>query len=116
VGALFQATDGNLYGTTYYGGSLGLYNGSGTVFRISLGLAPFVQTVPASAKNGSTVRILGTDLTSATSVTFNGAPATFAVVSATEITATVPTGATTGTIQVVTPSGTLSSNVPFRIP
>jgi uncharacterized protein (TIGR03437 family) len=75
-----------------------------------------VQTVPASAKNGSTVRILGTDLTSATSVTFNGAPATFAVVSATEITATVPTGATTGTIQVVTPSGTLSSNVPFRIP
>jgi hypothetical protein len=27
----------------------------------------------------------------------------------------VPAGATTGKVQVVTPSGTLSSNVPFRV-
>jgi len=38
------------------------------------------------------------------------------VVSSSEITTTVPAGATTGTVQVVTPNGTLSSNVPFRVP
>jgi hypothetical protein len=31
------------------------------------------------------------------------------------ITANVPSGATSGTIQVVTPIGTLSSNVPFQV-
>jgi hypothetical protein len=41
--------------------------------------------------------------------------ATFSVVSSSEITTTVPTGATTGTVQVETPGGTLSSNVPFRV-
>jgi hypothetical protein len=45
----------------------------------------------------------------------NGKGAKFKVVSATEITATVPAGATTGPVQVVTPGGTLSSNVPFRV-
>jgi uncharacterized protein (TIGR03437 family) len=61
------------------------------------------------------VEILGTDLTSATSVTFNGTAAAFTVKSKSEITTAVPTGATTGTVQVVTPGGTLSSNMPFRV-
>jgi hypothetical protein len=65
---------------------------------------------------GARVDILGNDLTGAISVSFNGAAATFTVNSSgTAITTTVPAGATTGTIQVVTPSGTLSSNVPFRV-
>jgi len=37
------------------------------------------------------------------------------VVSATEITTKVPTGATTGPVQVVTPGGTLTSNVAFTV-
>jgi hypothetical protein len=37
------------------------------------------------------------------------------VSSKTYITATVPAGATTGTVQVTTPGGTLSSNVPFQV-
>jgi hypothetical protein len=37
------------------------------------------------------------------------------VVSATEITTRVPDGATTGTVQVTTPTGTLSSNATFRV-
>jgi hypothetical protein len=37
------------------------------------------------------------------------------VISSSLIGATVPVGATTGVVQVVTPSGTLSSNVPFRV-
>jgi hypothetical protein len=64
---------------------------------------------------GEVVKILGTDLTNATSVSFNGAGAVFEVVSSSEITATVPTGATTGRVQVITPRGTLTSNVPFRV-
>jgi hypothetical protein len=64
---------------------------------------------------GAAVKILGTNLTAATSVSFNGTAATFTVISSSLIKTTVPTGAITGTVQVVTPSGTLSSNVPFRV-
>jgi uncharacterized protein (TIGR03437 family) len=74
-----------------------------------------VETKPTSGKVGVAVKILGTNLTGATSVTFNGTAATFAVVSSSEITTTVPTGATTGKVKVTTPHGTLSSNVPFRM-
>jgi uncharacterized protein (TIGR03437 family) len=61
------------------------------------------------------VKILGSDLTGATNVTFNGVAATFTVVSASEITSTVPTGATTGKVQVVTPTRTLKSNLRFQV-
>jgi uncharacterized protein (TIGR03437 family) len=61
------------------------------------------------------VKILGTDLTGATSVNFNGTAALFTVVSATEITATVPAGATTGRIQVATPGGALFSGGQFLV-
>jgi uncharacterized repeat protein (TIGR03803 family) len=108
---LFQSTDGNLYGTTYRGGA----PGAGTVFSLSVGLGPFVEVLPASAAAGSAVHILGTNLTGATIVRFNGTAAAFTVVSASEIAASVPSGATTGAVQVTTPSGTLSSNVPFQV-
>jgi uncharacterized repeat protein (TIGR03803 family) len=111
-GGLLQGTNGILYGTTEYGG---IYE-YGTVFSLSVGLGQFVETNPTSGKLGAVVRILGSFLTGATSVTFNGTAATFTVNSKSEITTTVPTGATTGTVQVITPRlGTLSSNVPFRV-
>jgi uncharacterized repeat protein (TIGR03803 family) len=108
---LVQGTNGNFYGTTDGGGA----NGVGTVFSLSTGLAPFVETRPTSGKVGGKVGILGNNLTGATSVTFNGVAAVFKVVSSTFITTTVPTGATTGKVKVVTSGGTLSSNVPFRV-
>ena len=111
---LVQAANGDFCGTTTEGNACPPL--CGTVFSLSLGLGPFVETLPASGRIGSVVRILGTDLTGATGVTFNGAAAAFKVVSSSEITANVPAGATTGTVQVVTPNGTLSSNVPFRVP
>jgi len=86
------------------------------VFSLSLGLGPFVETQTTSGNVGAPVKILGTNLTGATSVSFNNTPAMFKVVSSSEIATTVPTGATSGTVQVVTPSGTLSSNVLFRVP
>ncbi len=110
--ALIQGTDGNLYGTTPEGGA----SGDGTVFRLSVGLGPFVETLPTSGKAGKTVKILGNDLTGATSITFNGTAAAYTVVSKSEIATTVPAGAATGTVVVVTPSQTLSSNVPFKVP
>jgi hypothetical protein len=100
-----------LYGTTSYGGA----NNDGTVFSISVGLGPFVQTQPTSGKAGAAVKILGSNLTGASSVSFSGTAAAFTVVAPSEITTAVPTGATTGKVQVVTPGGTLSSNVPFRV-
>lgn len=116
-GGIVQATNGTFYGTTTSGGTSHACSGGpcGTVFSLSVGLGPFVEALPAAGKAASRVLILGTNLTGATSVTFNGVAASFSVVSATEISTTVPGGATTGTIQVATPGGTLSSNVPFRV-
>ena len=111
-GGLTLATNGDLYGTTMRGGA----NDNGTVFSLSVGLGPFVRTLLTMGKTGAAVTILGTDLTGASSVTFNGAPAAFTVNSTgTAISTTVPAGATTGTVRVVTTGGTLSSNLPFFV-
>jgi uncharacterized repeat protein (TIGR03803 family) len=111
AGSLVQITDGTLYGTTPDGGA----NGFGTVFRLSVALKPFVETRPSTAKVGAAINILGTNLTGSTKVTFNGKAATFTVISKNLITSTVPAGASTGQLQVTTPTGVLNSNVNFRI-
>lgn len=110
--ALVEDTSGTFYGTTYDGG-LGI--SFGTVFSISVGLGPFVETQPEAAPVGTTVEILGTDLMGATYVAFNGTAATFTVGWRSAIQATVPAGATTGRVRVTTPHGTFLSNVPFRV-
>jgi hypothetical protein len=62
--------------------------------------------VPASGAVGATTTITGFGFTGATLVTFNGTSApTFTVDSNTQITATVPVGATTGKIAVTPLSG-----------
>jgi uncharacterized repeat protein (TIGR03803 family) len=110
IGVMFQATNGAFYGQTTLGGS----GGQGTIFSLAVGLRPFVETVPTYGKVGTNVIILGNNLTGTTNVTFNGTPATFTVVSSSEIMTTVPP-ATTGRVRVTTPSGTLTSNVKFRV-
>jgi uncharacterized repeat protein (TIGR03803 family) len=121
VGGLMQSTNGILYGTTELGGTSTNPNcqlndfGCGTIYSLSIGAAPFVQVLPPARSVGQNVIILGNNLTGATSVTFNGVSATFTVKSATEIRATVPSGATTGTVEVTTPSGTLKSNIRFQV-
>jgi len=112
AGGVLQATNGTFYGTTD-GGPIGFY---GTVFSLSMGFGPFVQTLPGFGRIGTTIKVLGNNLTGATSVTFNGTAATFTVAkSGTYISTCVPAGATTGPVQVVTPSGTLTSNVNFQV-
>ena len=116
-GGLVQATNGKFYGTTSGDDFVSSCSGSdcGTVFSLSVGLGPFVETLPASGEVGAAVKILGNKLTGATGVSFNGAAATFTVLSSTEIRASVPSGATTGFVAVELPSSTLSSNVRFRV-
>jgi uncharacterized repeat protein (TIGR03803 family) len=109
--SLMQDTNGMLYGTTAAGGA----HGHGTAFSLSVGLKPFVQANPGWGKVGGVVGILGSNLTGTTSVTFNGTAATFKVASDAYIEAEVPTGATSGIIQVATPGGTLNSNFSFQL-
>jgi uncharacterized repeat protein (TIGR03803 family) len=110
---LVQDTNGTFYGTTYSGGSSNL----GTVFSLSVGLGPFIRVQPPAGKVGQVVDILGTNLTGATRVTFNGTSALFTKKSSSEITTTVPSGLTPGKVPVVvvTPKGSLSAYPEFRV-
>lgn len=117
---LIQSTDGGFYGTTFSGGtSKACRYGCGTVYSLSVGLGPFVETVPTSGNVGAAVRILGTNLKGATSVAFNGTPATFQVISKSEIETSVPPGATAGPVRVTTRvkgiKNTLKSNTRFQV-
>ena len=108
---LVQGTDGMFYGTTYFGGA----DNDGTIFSLAVGLGPFVETQPTSGRVGASVIILGTNLTGASSVTFDGTSATFKVISKSEIKTAVPAGATTGKVEVTTPGKVLKSSVAFRV-
>jgi hypothetical protein len=81
-----------------------------------MGLGPFVAFVLPTGKTGQTAQILGQGFTGTTSVVFHGVPAkSFKVESDTYMTAVIPSGATTGSVVVTTPSGKLTSNQAFRI-
>jgi len=108
---LVQGTDGRFYGITQ-GGGINLH---GTIFSLDMGLAPFVTFLISTGPVGTKVGILGQGFTGTTAVSFNGTPATFTTKSDTYVTAVVPAGATTGSVTVTTPSGTLTSNVAYRV-
>jgi IPT/TIG domain len=93
---------------------------SATNFTIS---APTITSfTPLFGAVGTSVKITGTNFSgtaptfTTSSVKFNTTAATsFTVNSSTQITATVPTGATTGKISVTTPSGTGTSTANFTV-
>jgi hypothetical protein len=64
---------------------------------------------------GTVVTIDGTNFTGATRVVFGSVVAAFTVVSATRITATVPSRAKTSRIGVTTPAGTATSAASFTV-
>lgn len=71
---------------------------------------------PTSGSVGTPVVISGSNFTGPTSVAFNGTNATvFNVDSASQITANVPSGATTGSIAVTTPAGMARSATNFTV-
>jgi len=109
---LFQHTNGKFYGNTC-GNSLG---DTGFFYSFDVGLPPFVRTIAQSGKVGATVEFLGQDFTGATKVEFGGgAPATFKVVSGSELTAVVPAAAVTGVVSVITSTGTLTATSKFKV-
>jgi len=81
-------------------------------FRVTPTLISFD---PSSGPVGTPVTITGTGFLQAAHVTFNGKAATFTVNSDTEITATVPSGATSGKILVTTKGGSVSSTSGFTV-
>ena len=87
-------------------------SGAAYVFRIA---PTIVLLSPASGPAGTSVTITGAGFAGATAVTFNGAAATFTVDSGTQISATVPPGATSGPIAVTTSGGTGSSAQSFEV-
>ena len=88
---------------------------SASSFTVSSASAPAISSVTPStiySGLGQTVTITGSNFTGATGVTFNALNAvSFNVVSDTQITATPPTAATTGTVTVTTANGTGSGNL-----
>ncbi|MGA9471298.1 MAG: choice-of-anchor tandem repeat GloVer-containing protein [Terriglobales bacterium] len=104
-------TDGKFYGNT-----AGNSNGGESVFySFDVELQPFVKLVTWSAKDGATAEILGQGFTGTSGVSFNGTAASFKVVSDTYLTATVPAGATTGSVSVATSTGVLTSDRIFLV-
>jgi molybdate transport system substrate-binding protein len=95
---------------------------SGQATMLKYGFLPITAPVPTitklsitKAKPGATVSISGTNLNGTTSVTFQGVPAKFKVLSGTKLMITVPTKAKTGTISVTNPSGTATSTKSFTV-
>jgi len=106
-----QSTNGILYGVTEFGGT----KNDGTVYSLNMDLTPFVNMPIFNGKAGQSVLILGTHLKGTTSVTFNGVPAAFTVLSDTHLSAVVPARATSGHIQVTTAQGILPGRKIFMI-
>jgi uncharacterized repeat protein (TIGR03803 family) len=114
--ALYQHTNGTFYGDTD-GGGTGKLCFCGVLYSLGMKLGPFVSFVGPlfEGKVGKTIEILGQGFTGTSKVSFHGVAATFTVVSDTYLTAVVPSAATTGSVTVTTPGGTLTSNKIFRV-
>ena len=85
---------------------------SATSFKVLPSITGFT---PSSGPVGTTVTISGYNLTGATKVKFAGTNAVFTVDTDQQITATVPVGAVSGTITVVTPTASVTSADTFTV-
>ncbi|ULA64753.1 MAG: hypothetical protein LZF86_190046 [Nitrospira sp.] len=89
----------------------------------TLRVVPFAPTVasvtPLTGVIGTVVTITGTNFTTAaqggTTVRFNGTPAVATAVTATSLLVTVPQGATTGLMTILTAGGIATSATPFTV-
>ena len=104
------SANGRAYQISYVGGT-------GNDVTLSVLNAPTVTLFnPASGKIGTSVVITGSDFINVSQVSFNGTDQpTYTVDSPTQITTTVPLGATTGTISVTTVAGIGTSTNSFTV-
>jgi hypothetical protein len=97
-------------------GPITVITSAGTNVSTNIFTASALPTIsgfsPAAATNGASVVITGGNFLSPATVKFNGVTANATITASTEITATVPSGATTGPITVTTTDGsdTTASN------
>lgn len=117
---LVQASDGEILGVTYGGGSVSQGElAGGVVFTLNAGLAapkPAIASFnPSGNKVGTQVMIHGSHFVGTSAVTFNGLRATFRVLNTGNTLATVPPGATTGPISVINHGGTTTSKGNFTV-
>jgi uncharacterized repeat protein (TIGR03803 family) len=118
--SVVQAADGKIYGTAILGGTVGSNKvANGTVWTLDAGLPAPAATVaaftPSSGAVGSKVTIRGSNFIGTTAVTFNGVSAPFKVLNVQFITATVPAGATSGSITVTNAGGATASTQHFTV-
>jgi hypothetical protein len=89
---------------------------SATSYTVTPHTAPTVTSFnPTSGPVGTPVTITGTFFSGASAVKFGTVKATYKIVSATQITTKVPTGAVTGPISVTTAAGTGTSGSSFTV-
>ena len=91
---------------------------SGVIGTFSGGSVPGPQVTgfnPTSGTSGTSVTVTGTGFSGASSVKFNGTNASFTPGSDTQLTATVPAGATTGPICVTVGANTGCSSTSFTV-
>lgn len=121
-----KATTTKLTGTTYILATVptGALTGDVTVTTgstvlsttASYSITPTYKSfTPSSGPVGTVVTFNGTGLTQTTKVTIDKVSASFTVVSDSQITATVPTGAATGKITVTTKGGSVTSSTSFTV-
>ena len=97
------------------------YDAVGNLLSIthqSTGAVSILEITPDTGAIGTTVRIYGTGFSTTPSqnaVSFNGTSATVTSSTATSLVATVPSGATTGTIGLTTPTGSATSSTSFVV-
>lgn len=103
-------TNGTVFGMTARGGAAG----KGVIYSFSDGIPRFAKLVNRAGAVGTAVNILGTGFSTASSVRFNGAPASFHVISDSYLTAIVPSGET-GFVSVTTSAGTLQTGNIFKV-
>ena len=97
------------------GAVMGTGQAAGTIVNDDAGAPSISGFSPARGGVGTIVTLQGSGFLRASSVRFNGRDARFTVDSNNVITATVPAGATTGRVTVVTPVGTATSAVDFVV-
>ena len=90
--------------------------GTNTTSTNFFGPSVIIGFNPPFGRSGTNVIITGTNFTGATSVLFNGLASSYVVNSNTQITATVPASATTGTITVTAPGGGFATSSNFVVP
>ncbi len=91
--------------------------GAVTSSEVFVVLAPptIASFTPTSGSVGTEVTVAGSDFTDVTSVSFNGVASSFSIDSDSQLRATVPSGATTGAISLVSPHGTGVSGSDFTV-